>query len=264
MRLPLQGDDRDDGRPYGAVVRLSVRSVLPDVLLAAALTGLTVATLVSEDDGRPRTATLVLAVAATAPVALRQRAPVGTMATGLLALAAYSLVEDGSDIANGGIALLVALITVATLRSRRTASLMFAVALCVVAAYLGSRDALAGPELAQTALVLVLAWVLGDSTRRWADRAQRSAALAERAVAEERVRIARELHDIVAHHMSVIALQAGLAEYVLDDDPPTARGAIAAVGSASRAALGDLPRRPDPLARGARAPGGRGSRSRSS
>jgi signal transduction histidine kinase len=61
------------------------------------------------------------------------------------------------------------------------------------------------------------------------------------------VRIARELHDIVAHHMSVISLQAGLAQYVLDTDLPTARKAITTVGDTSREALTEMRRLLDVL-----------------
>ncbi|QYN40489.1 histidine kinase dimerization/phosphoacceptor domain-containing protein [Pseudonocardia sp. DSM 110487] len=50
------------------------------------------------------------------------------------------------------------------------------------------------------------------------------------------LRIARELHDIVAHHMSVVALQAGLARYVLDADPATAKVAIGTAADAGRQA----------------------------
>ncbi|MDT3400196.1 sensor histidine kinase [Streptomyces sp. B1866] len=63
-----------------------------------------------------------------------------------------------------------------------------------------------------------------------------------RAVAEERVRIARELHDIVAHHMSVISVQAGLAGYVFDSDPPTARTALSTISGETTEALEEMRR----------------------
>ncbi|GAB3944544.1 hypothetical protein GCM10027614_34910 [Micromonospora vulcania] len=65
---------------------------------------------------------------------------------------------------------------------------------------------------------------------------------ARRAVVEERVRIARELHDVVAHHMSVISVQAGLARYVLATDPQTARTALGTVLETSGEALDELRR----------------------
>jgi signal transduction histidine kinase len=218
--------------------------VFIDVLLAVVLTGLTLATLSSRHLGWVAD---LLAVLTVAPIALRQRAPVLTMVVILAGLAAYSLVVE-DDFPNGGIGVLVAMFTVATLRSRAVAAVMFLAAFAVTAfAYPKIGPAALWPQLAQAALIVLGAWVLGEGTKRWAERAERLAAEAARAVAEERVRIARELHDIVAHHMSVISLQAGLAEYVLDVDPPTAKSAIANVGDASREALMDLRRLLDVL-----------------
>jgi signal transduction histidine kinase len=225
-----------------ARVRLPNRTI--DVLLAAVLTGLTLATLMSRDAGWVAG---LLAVLTVAPIALRQRAPVLTMLVILAGLAAYSLVVE-ADFPNGGVGVLVAMFTVATLRSRAIAAVMFLAAIAVTAfAYPKTGPAAPWPELAQAVLIVLGAWVLGEGTRRWAERAERLAAEAARAVADERVRIARELHDIVAHHMSVISLQAGLAEYVLDVDLPTARTAIGNVGEAGREALLDMRRMLDVL-----------------
>src|SRR4029453_17577114 len=62
------------------------------------------------------------------------------------------------------------------------------------------------------------------------------------AVTEERLRIARELHDVVAHSMSVIAVQAGVANHVIDSRPEQARQALATVETTSRAALVEMRR----------------------
>jgi signal transduction histidine kinase len=63
---------------------------------------------------------------------------------------------------------------------------------------------------------------------------------ARRAVVSERLRMAREMHDLVAHHMSVISVQAGLARYVLGSDREAAHAAITTVMDTSGAALGEL------------------------
>jgi signal transduction histidine kinase len=63
---------------------------------------------------------------------------------------------------------------------------------------------------------------------------------ADRLVTEERLRIARDLHDVVGHHLALIHVQAGVAAHVLDGEPDRARRALAHVTTASRAALGAL------------------------
>jgi signal transduction histidine kinase len=223
---------------------MPLRGVSIDVLLAAVLTGLTLATLSSRHAGWVAGLLSVLTVA---PIALRQRAPVLTMMVIIVALGAYSVVVD-SNFPNGGLGLVVAMFTVATVRSRQVAAVLSVAAVAVtVFAFPRDDPTTPWPQLVQATLVVLGAWVLGESTRRWARRAERLATEAAQAVTDERVRIARELHDIVAHHMSVISLQAGLAEYVLDVDPQTAKNAIANVGDAGREALHDMRRLLDVL-----------------
>ncbi len=89
-------------------------------------------------------------------------------------------------------------------------------------------------------------WWVGDGAKRLAESNRRLAeagdALARRAVVEERLRIARELHDVVAHHLSVIAVQAGLARYVLRSGPATADTALGTVLDTGAQALDELRR----------------------
>jgi signal transduction histidine kinase len=75
---------------------------------------------------------------------------------------------------------------------------------------------------------------------QWArDRAERAQAAARRAD-EERLRIARELHDVLAHSISVINVQAGVGLALLDSDPEQARSALTTIKEASREALGEV------------------------
>lgn len=80
-----------------------------------------------------------------------------------------------------------------------------------------------------------------DAIRERAERAERTREEeARRRVAEERMRIARELHDVVAHHIALVNVQAGVASHVMDRRPDQAKQALAHVREASRHALGEL------------------------
>jgi signal transduction histidine kinase len=94
---------------------------------------------------------------------------------------------------------------------------------------------------------------VGNGTRRVVEQGRQLAVLAEqlrrdreerarRAVTDERIRIARELHDVVAHHMSVVSVQAGLARYVLQSDPGTAGSALDTVLGTTGEALDEMRR----------------------
>jgi signal transduction histidine kinase len=86
---------------------------------------------------------------------------------------------------------------------------------------------------------LCLGWIIGDSMNtRERDREERIG----RATAEERTRIARELHDVVTHNVSVMVVQAAAAGEIFDKDPGRAREAIGAVEETGRRALNELRR----------------------
>jgi signal transduction histidine kinase len=98
---------------------------------------------------------------------------------------------------------------------------------------------------------LCVSLVLGEvarSRRAYVEQVQQRALEAERSreeearrrVSEERVRIARELHDILAHRISSISVQAGMGAQLLDKDPEQARRALAAIGEVSREALAEV------------------------
>jgi signal transduction histidine kinase len=87
-------------------------------------------------------------------------------------------------------------------------------------------------------------WVLGRTVQRAADQVRdeqlRAAETARNAVEEERARIARELHDVVAHAVSIVVVQAGAAEALVQKDPVAARQHLAAVGRTGREALTEM------------------------
>jgi signal transduction histidine kinase len=107
-----------------------------------------------------------------------------------------------------------------------------------------------GPNPWGAAIVIVLVVLVGDTIAR---RRQSSRAIAEqeqlaeiertrRSVLEERARIAREMHDVVAHHMSMIAVQAETAPYRVAGLPDTARAELATIAASARSALADMRR----------------------
>lgn len=90
-------------------------------------------------------------------------------------------------------------------------------------------------------LVIVTAWTLGFAARERRRHAEEMAARqTERAVAEERLRIARELHDIVAHSMSLIAVKAGVGNHVAEQRPAEAREALRVIEATSRGSLAEM------------------------
>ncbi|MFD8143780.1 sensor histidine kinase [Streptomyces sp. NPDC059708] len=111
-----------------------------------------------------------------------------------------------------------------------------------------------GQELGLTAwglAMLALSELFRIRREQWArERAERAAA-ARRRADEERLRIARELHDVLAHSISVINVQAGVGLALLDTDPEQARSALTTIKAASKEALGEVRQVLDTL----RAPG---------
>ncbi|MEU4359319.1 sensor histidine kinase [Streptomyces virginiae] len=155
---------------------------------------------------------------------------------------------------------LLGLYTVAATRSLRTSvGCAAVVAGTWVYAGLGNAENGSMPTvLAQAVLFPAVVFVVGRGSGRLAERNRQFAELtfqlrkeqeenARRALTEERVRIARELHDVVAHHMSVISLQAGMASYVFPTDPAASRQALDTIADTSREALEEMRRMLDLL-----------------
>ena len=188
------------------------------------------------------------------PVALRRRAPVPAFGA-LLILAvlfgdmARGLMFPGAAVTADSLIFLSAafvLYTVTVTSSRRTGGAALALALALLVFIGGTgrgRSEGAPAELVPVGLASVIAWMTGYSVRQrrlYVVRLQQQAASS--AVADERLRIARELHDVVAHSMSVIAVQAGYGQYVIDDSPDGAREALGAIQVTSREALDEMRR----------------------
>jgi signal transduction histidine kinase len=212
--------------------------------------------------------TLLLAAWVFVPVGFRRVRPV--LAYGALVLLAGLLALESQRPAQAVLYAAGYVLYVVTVEaSRRTgiAALALGLTPAVMVFFIGNGQAgNYGGDAVPTAFVLLISWMIGHSVRQrrlYADTLQEQAA--SKAVAEERLRIARELHDVVAHSMSVIAVQAGFGQYVIDSSPEDARGALDAIQATSRDALEEMRRmlgvlrQRDAAGRaGASAPGGAG------
>jgi signal transduction histidine kinase len=224
-----------------------------DSLLAVALTVISVGSVVGSRARYGYPFPVLAAVAAlftTVPIALRRYRPLGVLAVTVTAETLLLIFSNDSPVPVG---VIVALYTVAAYCERRVSIRAAAwVAVPITVGEIVNNGPHAGrviPELA----VIAIAWVIGDNlrTRRayLSELKERAARLerereekADRAVAEERVRIARELHDVIAHNVSVMVVQAAAGEEVFDEDPERARESLSAVASTGRAALTELRR----------------------
>ena len=178
------------------------------------------------------------------PVAARRRRPVAAAwsALGLAVLTVGSgLIPDYAAIAPA-LALGLVLYTVGTdVRHRRSLRLMI-ICVVVAGAALGwaARDAY---PVVLVMWVLGACWTIGRAIRERRAYASRSAEQAtELALGEERLRIARDLHDIVTHNMSVIAVRATVADHIADDHPEEMRESLQVIATTSRETLTELRR----------------------
>jgi signal transduction histidine kinase len=225
---------------------------LPPLVADAALAAvLAVVTLVSihVDDRRDATEVMTawawgLLAAQFVALVWRRRAPVAVALVVGAAAFAYGSANLPDPAINFPMAL--AVYSVAAFRPRRV-TVPFAVAIVVVAAVVLALDEQAdAADVVVNYFVGLTSWVVGDTMRSQRERSELLAArrddAARRAAADERVRIARDLHDVVAHHISVIAVQAEAAQEVAATDPARASQAMATVSDTARAALGELRR----------------------
>lgn len=246
-------------RTPGGGGRIETAYVVDAVVALVLLAVITVELVVqAEPETEPATAlAFVLAAAFTLPYAVHRVWPVTALVVSCVAVVAYSA---GHFAGYPGYALF-ALVFGLGLHGgsgapfSRRSMLYFAGALAALSISLALQPAalVTLSTWISTVLVLAVSWLAGENLRarkdRWTeleDRARRLEAereeQARQAVDAERMRIARELHDVVAHSMSVIAVQAGVANHVVDSKPEMARGALGAIETTSRSALVELRR----------------------
>jgi len=239
---------------------LRARPLVADGLLAGLLAVFSLIALVYTNRDcsggcRPGGAAAVgLVLAQTLPLTWRRRSPLAVSLVTGLATAGYGLApypDLAMPVPVGG---LVGLYSVAAWGSPRAARItgVVAAAMALVTLSLPRTDADL-VDAAFVALALAGAWLLGDRARVQralaAELRERAARLereqadeARRAVASERARIARELHDVVAHHVSMMVVQAEAGPVAVEHDPARAAGAFEAIAATGRQALAEMRR----------------------
>jgi signal transduction histidine kinase len=194
----------------------------------------------------------------TIPAAWRRTAPLASVTLVAAGFAAGASAPDPPEPIAQLVAMLVAPYTVAVhARDTRRAAAGCAIALAGALA----AGVLVGDDIVFILVLVGIACSAGFAVRRLGDRSTELEAQAVRldlqartAAAEERERIARELHDIVSHSVSLMVVQAGAAEQVLRHDPEQAEHALGGIQATGRAAVDDL-RRMLGLLRGAEGEG---------
>lgn len=233
---------RPDAAPRG--------SLIVDGALAAGLAAfLTVGTYFASQDQPARRPfvvwTAALVIVAAGALAWRRRYPVAVLEMVFGATLVYFVL----GYANGPIwlTLIVAYVT-AVVRGHRLAVAITAVAGFIIFPWLDYllRDR---PAPSPAALAGLAAWLLvllggAEIVRIRRERAAEAVRIQEeealRRASEERLRIARELHDALGHHLSLINVQAGVALHVNEELPEQARGSLSAIKQASKEALSEL------------------------
>jgi signal transduction histidine kinase len=196
---------------------------------------------------------IALALLATLPLALRVRFPIPVAVTALGALAAFAGLAPSHPAFEPFAAVVIAAYSVGAhtfgRRARQGIALLLGVAGAAAVASLATGHGVV--DLLSPVFWVLAAWTVGriiqGRRRRTLEletltqqlEAQRDLQ-AQAAVAVERGRIARELHDVVAHNVSMMVVQAGAAARVLDGDQPHVRDALAAIADTGRATVDEM------------------------
>jgi signal transduction histidine kinase len=253
---PRRHTVKSDMHPAVQISEVRARPTRSDVLLVAGLLVWALLEAVLANPGGPVWARVLAACGYTLPLLVRRRYPLVAL---LLIGATAALRAYTTDVADKGAmpfpALLVATFSVGLYVRQLWLSLLGGSFPIVLVLALNWSPMWSGERFVQDYAILIFfvsaAWVGGYVIRRRAAQIRAAEAAggerARAAVAAERSRIARELHDIVAHSVSIIALQAGAGEALVERDPEAAREHMAAVRKMAHDAMGEMRRLLDVL-----------------
>jgi signal transduction histidine kinase len=227
-----------------------------DTIFGALIMAISLASQLTEHGStlhRPSVWGVALTLGATAPIIWRRMAPVPV----LLVVLVFQAAEEAWHYAGAGWSgVLIALYTVGTQRSgtvlRRVATVLLPIVMAFISWGVVRGDA-PWQAIISTPVMFFGALILGDNMRRRRERVDELAERADRAererellahqhVQEERTRIARELHDVVAHSVSLMVIQAAAARRQLAVDPVRAEDALATVEATGRTAMDEMRR----------------------
>lgn len=244
--------DPEPSRPQRSAQRSLLPSWLGTVLPAILIPPPALVVVGTTDSPLPTPWVVLIVVAVVVVVALRHRFPLGAAAT-VVGLAVLTLAFDG-PVVSIFIALVVVVFSAARLTDRRTSLIVAGTAALVVG---GSAALLLGDQFGlirsfiQVCAMVGFAAAAGDATRSRAaviqvmtERARRAEesleSEARRRVAEERLTIARDLHDVMAHQIAVINLHANVASQALRTRPDDAERSLFTIREAARTVLGEI------------------------
>ena len=240
-----------DLTPVGSGGRRVLGAPLRDALLAAALAVLALGDVVLGPDWRgPLVVNAFVVPAAALALAWRRHAPLVVLAVAMGAQAALALSFGGSQTWSSLFITVVAVYSAAAHGSSTMVTVVVTGAGVVVHDLSDPTIATFGDWLWSSTLagLSILVGLSGRALRLRENAVEGRAEALEReeearaaaAAAEERRRIARELHDIVAHSLGLVVLQAGAAEQILDRDPQRAREALASIRTTGQQAIGEM------------------------
>ncbi|MQA10500.1 MAG: sensor histidine kinase [Pseudonocardiaceae bacterium] len=192
----------------------------------------------------PDAVTVSLTVLAALALAWRRRAPVAMLASVVAVVCGYLLI--GYPYGPIQLCMVFAMFELARQRGLRTSLLACGVSVLVVMAVFTAGRLLGGHDVTVQLVGawtgwLIVPWSVGALVHvRTAATKRERRELAARAALEERMRVARDVHDIAGHGFSAVAMQAGVALVVFDEQPKQAKESLEAIQATSAKALSDL------------------------